>query len=70
MAVLSDLATNVAWRRSRGIEIRIFGPAGRAQREEDGNPIWAYDTRNAIQLSVHAGVGKPYRAVVAAAFKD
>ena len=70
VAVLSDLATNVAWRRSGGVEISIFGPAGRAHREEDGNPIWAYDMRDAIPLSVHAGVGEPYRALVAAAFED
>lgn len=68
--MLSDLATNVAWRRSGGVEISIFGPAGRAHREEDGNPIWADDMRTAIPLSLRAGVGEPYRALVAAAFED
>ena len=40
---------------------------GRAHREEDGNPIWADDMRKAIPLSLRAGVGEPYRALVAAA---
>ena len=67
--VPSDLRTHVAWRRSGGVEISVFGPAGREHREEGGNPIWAYDMRDAIPLRVQAGVGDPYRAQIGAAFE-
>lgn len=65
----SDLGAHIAWRRSGGVEISIFGPAGRAHRAEGGNPIWAYDMRDAIPLRLEAGVGEPYRATAAVAFE-
>jgi hypothetical protein len=68
--VPSDLRANIAWRRAIGVEISIFGPAGRAHREEGGNPIWASDMRIAVPLRVRAGVGAPYRAQAATAFED
>jgi hypothetical protein len=69
--VTSDLRDHVAWRRAGGVEISVFGPAGRAHRAEDGNPIWACDMRDAIPLRVDAGVGvgEPYRAEAAAVFE-
>jgi hypothetical protein len=67
--VPSDLSTHIAWRRAGGVEISVFGPAGRAHREEGGNPIWAYDMRDAIPLRVRAGVGEPYRAQISGAFE-
>ena len=69
-AAPSDLSSHTAWRRAGGVEISIFGPAGRAHREDGGSPIWAYDMRDAVPLNIHAGVGEPYRAGITAAFAD
>ncbi|HKE65007.1 MAG TPA: hypothetical protein VKB59_10220 [Micromonosporaceae bacterium] len=69
-ALPSYLGRFRAVRRAQGVEINVYGPAGRTHRDGDGagDVIWAYDLRHAVALCVEAGVGEPYRRQVAAAF--
>jgi hypothetical protein len=68
--VPADLNEYRSVRRAHGVEINVYGPAGRMHRDGDGtgDVIWAYDLRHAIALRTDAGVGEPYRHQVAAAF--
>jgi len=63
-----DLATHIALRRAGGVDVSVYGPAGRAHRAGDGDVIWAYDMRYARPLRSGVGIGEAYRAAIAEDF--
>ncbi|HEY2793938.1 MAG TPA: hypothetical protein VGJ28_16350, partial [Micromonosporaceae bacterium] len=63
-----DLESHRAARRRGGVEISVFGPHGRAHREEDGTTIFASDCRLARPLRLSVGIGEDYRREVAERF--